>query len=294
MSRDPGDIPASSQGRIDLVAALSVARDLPVEALERAAANPGRIAADVLAAIERAGAGKPLSEREGNLLFWGLHALAEAGETRLFAPLLRLMRLPDETLEELLGDTITETFPRIAVSSYDGDWPALADALADPAFNDFARWNLFLAFAYLAETGRIDRDEARAFLARFDDERRVSASDRGWMGWESAIALLGAAELEGRVAAARADGRLLEDLSSPEDFEMVMALAASAPADLARYAEQGLGPFGTAVDELEEMLSLLEEGEAIAPVQNPLRHVGRNDPCPCGSGRKFKKCCLAA
>ncbi len=25
---------------------------------------------------------------------------------------------------------------------------------------------------------------------------------------------------------------------------------------------------------------------------NPFRDVGRNDPCPCGSGRKFKKCCL--
>jgi uncharacterized protein YecA (UPF0149 family) len=25
---------------------------------------------------------------------------------------------------------------------------------------------------------------------------------------------------------------------------------------------------------------------------NPLKHVGRNDPCPCGSGKKFKKCCL--
>lgn len=30
----------------------------------------------------------------------------------------------------------------------------------------------------------------------------------------------------------------------------------------------------------------------------PSRHqrrkmrVGRNDPCPCGSGKKFKKCCL--
>ncbi|HEX9194067.1 MAG TPA: SEC-C metal-binding domain-containing protein [Burkholderiales bacterium] len=22
--------------------------------------------------------------------------------------------------------------------------------------------------------------------------------------------------------------------------------------------------------------------------------IGRNDPCPCGSGRKFKKCCAAA
>jgi hypothetical protein len=29
------------------------------------------------------------------------------------------------------------------------------------------------------------------------------------------------------------------------------------------------------------------------PVVNPHRHVGRNDPCPCGSGKKYKKCCLA-
>jgi len=28
-------------------------------------------------------------------------------------------------------------------------------------------------------------------------------------------------------------------------------------------------------------------------VQNPFKGVGRNDPCPCGSGKKFKKCCLA-
>ncbi|MCQ4348988.1 SEC-C metal-binding domain-containing protein [Pseudomonas stutzeri] len=26
------------------------------------------------------------------------------------------------------------------------------------------------------------------------------------------------------------------------------------------------------------------------PVRNPLKDVGRNDPCPCGSGQKFKKC----
>ena len=25
---------------------------------------------------------------------------------------------------------------------------------------------------------------------------------------------------------------------------------------------------------------------------NPFKHVGRNDPCPCGSGKKYKKCCL--
>ncbi|OBT16051.1 prepilin peptidase [Vibrio sp. UCD-FRSSP16_10] len=26
---------------------------------------------------------------------------------------------------------------------------------------------------------------------------------------------------------------------------------------------------------------------------NPYKEVGRNDPCPCGSGKKFKKCCGA-
>ena len=31
-----------------------------------------------------------------------------------------------------------------------------------------------------------------------------------------------------------------------------------------------------------------------APVQQPIRNdgkVGRNDPCPCGSGKKYKQCC---
>src|SRR3954471_12140918 len=28
------------------------------------------------------------------------------------------------------------------------------------------------------------------------------------------------------------------------------------------------------------------------PLINPFKNVGRNDPCPCGSGKKFKKCCL--
>ena len=44
-----------------------------------------------------------------------------------------------------------------------------------------------------------------------------------------------------------------------------------------------------------------DKPEDISEVQrlmNPLKpkqaepKVGRNDPCPCGSGKKFKKCCM--
>lgn len=36
-----------------------------------------------------------------------------------------------------------------------------------------------------------------------------------------------------------------------------------------------------------------EQPQQLVPV-GPSSEVGRNDPCPCGSGRKHKKCCGAA
>jgi preprotein translocase subunit SecA len=34
-----------------------------------------------------------------------------------------------------------------------------------------------------------------------------------------------------------------------------------------------------------------EPPPAVAPIHRDLPKVGRNDPCPCGSGKKYKKCC---
>lgn len=33
-------------------------------------------------------------------------------------------------------------------------------------------------------------------------------------------------------------------------------------------------------------------GGKIEPVRRAGSRIGRNDPCPCGSGRKYKKCCM--
>lgn len=30
----------------------------------------------------------------------------------------------------------------------------------------------------------------------------------------------------------------------------------------------------------------------VKPITRPGARIGRNDPCPCGSGRKYKKCCM--
>ena len=37
-----------------------------------------------------------------------------------------------------------------------------------------------------------------------------------------------------------------------------------------------------------------EDEESLPPPVEPIhadKTVGRNDPCPCGSGKKYKKCC---
>ena len=33
-------------------------------------------------------------------------------------------------------------------------------------------------------------------------------------------------------------------------------------------------------------------GNSSNPYRNPAPKIGRNDPCPCGSGKKYKKCCM--
>jgi uncharacterized protein YecA (UPF0149 family) len=30
----------------------------------------------------------------------------------------------------------------------------------------------------------------------------------------------------------------------------------------------------------------------LSNLNKPKKKIGRNDPCPCGSGKKYKKCCM--
>lgn len=54
-------------------------------------------------------------------------------------------------------------------------------------------------------------------------------------------------------------------------------------------ANEGLGFFTTGVVEHR----IVTEFPVVKKANNPNRvKIGRNDPCPCGSGKKYKKCCI--
>jgi uncharacterized protein YecA (UPF0149 family) len=106
-------------------------------------------------------------------------------------------------------------------------------------------------------------------------------------------------------------------------FEEDLAAAEQAPRDIERFKEATLGyidddvvalqRFANDSDEFDgdkygdDSFNIDEHDDSGPPVVlrrtpvpdnvpavNPWRGVGRNDPCPCGSGKKAKRCCLAA
>lgn len=276
----------------DLVAALADAQDMPFDAIEDALQRPAAIADAVLDTLGRAAGGEELDARGRNLLFWGVHVLAQSRDERVAAPLLNLLRRSEEHSLVLVAEILAGALPKIIASTFDDDIDALETAITDRDADEFARWTMFGAYAFLVFDGRIPTERAHALLVRFDDDRLARAGDAAWSGWEDAVGLLGFTDLLDRREAALADARLLGSPDGEDGFAALLAMAADAPDDPERFDAHALGYLDDAIGELDNSLASDEDEEPGETIHNPFRHVGRNDPCPCGSGRKFKKCCL--
>ena len=85
----------------------------------------------------------------------------------------------------------------------------------------------------------------------------------------------------------------LVGLSIPEQVQQqVPRLIGDFLADLQRRGRLAGGESHQLVIEvLREEYLRTSRGE-VEPLQRVASKIGRNDPCPCGSGRKYKKCCL--
>lgn len=259
------------------------------------------------ALLARAADGAPLSDEEARLAFRGLHILGGAQDQQAFQPLLRLLRRPAWEVDGLLGDVVTESLAQIVAGVFDGDAEALFAAIADRSIDEYARDSLWGAATFLTREGRIDRDPMQGFIARFYEERLAADEDYAWIGWLEAIALLGLRDLAPLVHAAWREGRVPPGGLEPLDFEQDLAATERAPGDTGRFVGAGLGYIEDVYEALLRWGSSDDDAaeaeddafwddpslDAAEPAVNPWRHVGRNDPCPCGSGKKAKKCCLA-
>jgi hypothetical protein len=290
----------------DYLHAVATEPKLPNLAVGMCTARIEEAAPKLRAVLLRAADGEALSDDESLLLFRGLHILGGARDREACQPLLRLLRRPFDEVDALLGDAVIESLANIVTGVFDGDIGALFALIIDRLIDGFIREATFGAATFLAWERRIERDQYREFLVRFYEERPAEDGDQAWAGWLQAIALLGLRDLVPLVDSAFREERIPEEWLDRPQFDEDLAMAEYAPDDIDRFTQIHLGYIEDVLVSLDWVRGTEdvsdEDGEEAPwvdfaypnePVRNPWRHVGRNDPCPCGSGKKAKKCCLA-
>lgn len=277
-----------------------------VEALVQVAANPSIV----------------IDDADYVLHEYAMQLLASWADTRAYAPLIALGHLDDETLEVLMGDSLTESFDRCLASVCDGDLAPLKALFEDTQASFWARCAALDAMVVRVTAGDNSRDALMQYLTeqgdleaarlRADGGKPTSLEVIDWI--VKAACDLAAVELQSRIHGWFDDGlldptvigRKGADACMSMSFEAarhkllargktyvhsveaeigwwagfreqpVMTKTAATSPEVSRFAGFGSQPF-----------------QPIKPVVRSAPKVGRNDPCPCGSGKKYKKCCGA-
>jgi hypothetical protein len=289
---------------LQVVEALSEWEGLPVDAIRAAQANRETMAPVFLQSFDDflSMEGEPVAP---GALFFMFHLLGEWREKSAYWPLAVFLRLPHEVLDTILGGAVTETCHRVMAAVFDGDPVPLYDIIRDEEADEFVRSRMCHALAMLTRSGDLPRDATESFLRDCYSQLGPQQDCYVWQGWVDAVAWLGLTELKPLVQQAFLRGSINPEWLSFEDFEKDLQHAIAYPEAEPLHPDGSHALFGDTVVELSDWACFKPEERRDEsewspltsfglPHREPLRNVGRNDPCPCGSGKKFKKCCLNA
>ena len=243
-------------------------------------------------------------ESDAATLFYLMHLFAEKRDTRAYAPLCeRLQRERDRDV--WLLNVVEDSLPGVLIALYDGDPEPLQRIVESAVCDEWIRSAALGALCYLVRFERaLGEDAARDYLRHLYERAEPRKLNGIWLAWIDAVALLGYSDLAPDVARLFSKAWIDESFSTIQDFHAMLAEARSDPK--AAFERLKLAPFTSTIALVDtydsvELSADLDEGSlegrggvSDAPYINPVRDVGRNDPCPCGSGKKYKKCCLAA
>lgn len=237
--------------------------------------------------------------------FPAIYMLAYFRETRAYDFVIRISSLPDEQVYDLLGDTVTEDLGRILASVCDGNIEPIKGIIENVSLDEYVRDQALDSLLILLNEGVVSREQLLFYFKElFNGKLEVDYSSV-WDSLPRNCSLIHPKGLEDDIRKAVAD-------------EKVMGIIA----DLDYMEHQMDRPIKEVLDKLkeDESYSLISEGDVYSlqgwvgvdfeedfdedfdddfdddeiPLNIPIKResfVGRNDPCPCGSGKKYKKCC---
>lgn len=268
-----------------------------------------------------------LGERpEGNAHFFAFFLLWEFKAKEALPVILEALSLPGELPFDLFEDAIHDSGRALACLA-DDQLAAIDRLVRGPGHNEHVRWVMLGTFKYLVRDGRLPLPEAvahlRSYLELLIEERQsLLAAAAVWelsdlfpLGdeQEAVMQQIRDAFAKDQVSDELMDLECVEERSRRSEADRFNNLE---PIEIDAIEElQGWDSFSHHADDDESGLMTFEEELTepwnkpevwqdpddweepdVPPVGTIVRsepRVGRNDPCPCGSGKKFKKCCGA-
>jgi len=287
----------------DILHAFAKARGVPpLAAVRQAISRWEEVRPYLVARLEAIVATGDRSDDAVDLACYGFYVMAQQRDTSAFRLLCRLA-LDNVLIDAVFSDAVTDEFPCMLVRTYDGDAAPLRTLIESADTDQFTRDAGIEALAWLTASGRLDRDNTVRYLGELLATMQPRGRSHVWAGWQGAVAGLGLDAFAEPVRGLFDSGWIDPTWLGFADFQEDLALARSATDPLIPFARRlgDMASFDGVAAMIAKWYQPAKRKVATArpattrPVRGQgdvTRKVGRNDPCPCGSGKKFKKCRL--
>lgn len=274
----------------------------PLQALKVAIANRDEIIPELLKVLEYATKHMEelLDEPEYMAHLYAMYLLAQFREERAYPLFIELFSTPGKAIQELSGDVVTEDLGRMLASICGGDVEAIKGLAENEQANEYVRSAALQSLIVLFAQGVKTREEILAYFQSLFREKIPRDDELIWYSLVSLSTKLYPDVLYDDIKQAFAD-----DLIDPMFIDLKYV-----DDDMRRGKEHALE--ATKADHhntfIEDTILEMETWAAFKPSKPvkalPLvkkgsgqvvregRKIGRNEPCPCGSGLKYKKCCV--
>src|SRR5690625_3890692 len=243
-----------------------------------------------------------IENNEYNLHFFTVYLLAQFREKEACQRILNLVSLPPEQVDFMFGDLITEDLNSIIYSTFDGHLEQLETVIENPEIDLYVRGAVLDVYGKLSKDGLVSREEFIEYLRKLlKHQKNGTESDLASI-IQGVIIDNKLFEMMDDVQMLYDNGRIDESIVGKYDSFVDFMYDYSYIRDSVSYIDDAIEELyrwpmfeKTKEDKLEEEKRLKElEAEFNKITQNDRtdEKIGRNDPCPCGSGKKYKKCCL--
>ena len=264
----------------------------PRRALQQAIVRRKQITPQLLSILEYAGQNmQELVHRESYMAhIYAMYLLAQFREQRAYPLIVRFFSAPGEISHDLTGDVITEDLGRILASVSGGDVGPMASLIENEQANEYVRDAALVGLVTLVACGEIPRDEIVAYFQSLFRGKLARDHSLVWSALVSACVRLYPGELVEDVEQAFEDGLVDLVYIGFESVERALALGKDRMLrDLKADSRYTL--IEDTIEEMEWWACFDTPAEQLMP--DWPKKIGRNDPCPCGSGKKYKRCCGA-